>query len=345
MASFSDLPPELVLRILNYLALPSLLSFARTSRSSLTLATASVHTLSLGIFPSRIASLIGKLSNSGATTPIAKRISIDERVTAVPKGDPYNDSDDSHTVSLIIPPEIAQSLNLITKFQNGLASLVVSRHALALRNIDLAIWSLDASTAEALAKCTRLRSLSLRLDHPYVRHRHIDRGYWDRAACEGSTVWNAFDGAWGSLQVIRLEGTGITDWQLQRILQANTAVKEIWVSNCRLLGKEFWRFLANEWEGRSGLRVLKFLATPNKEVDSSILNYVQNLAGLEYLSFHGCQHLRNDDIEQMNEDIWHINTVIMPQSLNNPAGFIEVDPAFMNSQSRSMEPALVHAQA
>ncbi len=282
MASFAELPPELVLRILSYLPLPSLLSFAQTSRSSMTLASASVHTLSLGIYTSRIASLMGKLSHCGTTTtpPSRKNSSACTKGTAA-DSDPFGDPEDPYAVSIVMPPELTQSLSIITKFQNGLASLVVSRHAAALRNIDLSIWSLDASAAEALAKCKRLRTLSLRLDHPYVRHREIDRRHWDRAAGEGSTVWNIFDGAWGNLEAISLEGAGITDWQLQRILEANPSLKEVSVSNCQLLGKDIWRFLAKSWEGRQRLRVLKFMASASKEVDSSILDCVKHLTGLE----------------------------------------------------------------
>ncbi len=47
----------------------------------------------------------------------------------------------------------------------------------------------------------------------------------------------------------------------------------------------------------------------------------------------------------MSKDTWHIEVVVMPKPLSNPAGVIEIDPAFLGTHSTSMGSALVEAQA
>lgn len=329
-----ELPPEIILRVLSYLPIRSVLAFGSTCRTARSYATESVHTLSMGIFTSRATACISHIANDSAfrTVPSSPRPHDEPAVSATKDGneDEYNYARllctidnksppnssmfdiNPHTVDVVVPPDLAYSLSLILTFQDALLSSVVNRYAFSLRHLDLALWFLSPLTAKALVEARNLRSLSLRMHHPYVRHRDVDRRFWDHNSAEGSTIWNTFRGAWSRLDAFRLDGAGITDWQLQCILESNSNLRELRLGKCQLLTWEMWHYLARKWKGREKLRVLAVTACKNLDMDDRVLDYVPALTNLEVLSLTACEHISNEQVEERNSSAWHIKTVHLP---------------------------------
>lgn len=254
-----SLPPEIILHILRYLPLHSLLSFGRTSKGFHTLSNSSVTALSIGIFPTRISSLVSSIHASSSSLP---SIPLD------------------HTVLVIMDRQSTRTKHQVLTFQNKLASEVTERYASSLHSLDLRLWEMQI--AEALTHTKNLKHLALRMDHPFLRHRDIDKSYWNQA--EGSTVWNELEGVWDRLEYLTLERAGITEWQLAQIMRTNPHLKGLRLKKCYGLGLGFWRDLVRS-PGKDSLQRLEFTWTTNEEIDQRIIPYITQLKNLQVRQF------------------------------------------------------------
>ncbi|KAF2087676.1 hypothetical protein K490DRAFT_41250 [Saccharata proteae CBS 121410] len=312
MACLESLPPELLLHVLAYLPIRSLLAFSLTSRSSCAIASTSLHTLSLGIYPTRISSLIGQLA------------------TASPTASPYSQL---HPHTLLA-------------FHTALTSSILSRYCVSIRHLDLSIWSLTQPVAAALARLKNLGCLSLRIEDPFGRG-CLRRwaGAWDGTARRGSDVslssetgcgveWNAMAGAWGRLEVLRLDGADISDWQLCRILDTNVQVKELWAKKCPKISKDLLNFLAYEWGGKGNLNVLGVAeCDASGEINGEALGCIGELSQLKFLNLYGCKAVTSEMVERLNAELWHIPTIELPHRPDTEfgPGVIEVDPDYLTA--------------
>lgn len=244
MATIHSIPPETLLQILSYLPIRSLLSFSVTSKSCHALASASVTTLSFGVYPTSLASKISRLHDTAATD-----IELAEK-------------DAPTTVSLVVPEAEKLPLPALYAFHDALTTSILLRYGSSLRHLDLTVWTLGQSIAAALAKCRNLRSLSLRIENPHVRlsadapWELSESGVKVMRKVDEDDAWDCFDGAWGWLRELRIEGARVSSEQLVRVLKANPGVRELSVKNCKKLDKELWRLLGTEWEGRGELESL-----------------------------------------------------------------------------------------
>ncbi|KAF2461244.1 hypothetical protein BDY21DRAFT_331523 [Lineolata rhizophorae] len=345
--NFESLPPELQLNILSYLPIPSLLAFSQTSRTSHALATTSLRTLSLGIYPNRLSSLISRLSNNSSTCQPSRQPDAATSHGSASAADtkPLHRGKSKHarptapdwannTISMTIPAANKLSTPTLLSFHTSLTVALLKRYAPALRHLDLSVWTLTPQIAAALAGIKNLRTLSIRIENPFSR-----RGV---LTCGGGPAWNMLAGKFGRLERLRIEGADITEWQLERILEANTSVRELYVRRCPRVGKGLWQYLAEEWGYGENLWGLGHISC--RHLDDEIYEWARMLRGLEFLSLHGCTYLRNDDIKRENE-IWGIPEIIMPQAIDDQGypNMIEVDPAYASPNSDTDEEDLVLA--
>ncbi|KAJ9664274.1 hypothetical protein H2201_005266 [Coniosporium apollinis] len=318
MATIHSIPPELLFQILSYLPIRSLLSFSVTSKSCHALASASVTTLSFGVYPTSLASKISRLHHTAATD-----IELAEK-------------DDPTTVSLIVPEAEKLPLPALYAFHGALTTSVLLRYSNSLRHLDLTVWTLDQCIATALGGCRSLRSLTLRIENPHVRlgadaaWELSESGVKVMRKVDEDDAWDIFDGAWGRLRELRVEGARVSSEQLRKVLRVNPSVRELSVQRCKKLDKELWRFLGAEWVGRRDLEALSYVGCGVLDMET-LEKSLPAFGKLRHLSLLGTVGLDIDEVKRKNDEEWHIKDFVPPQSSSGRAvpDIIEVDPAYI----------------
>lgn len=279
--SFSSLPNELAQEVLSHLPVRSLHSFALTSRASYALARKSLRTLALGVFHTRINGLISFMDV------------------------PTRPCTTSSSVSITLPKNDTKTRQQIIRNQNAIAAKVLRENGQSIRDLELVLWELEKPLADALATLPNLRRLSLRFDHPHARHANVDRAYWDSAPL--GTVWDLLSTTcedqkvFGRLEALNLERSGITDYQLERIIERNPRIIELRLQKCLALTEEFFEYLARSPIAKS-LKVLHLTKNDNEEIDERILQYIGKLTGLKVRQYNypACPTLPNTELTSSN---------------------------------------------
>lgn len=292
-----NLPAELLRDVLVRLDYRSLLAYSLSCRSNYVFTLSCLTRLELAIHPSQQAAVL-------ASSP---------QVLCSTESFP-DDAPDA--TNIILPPEHSKTHYLTIYRQNKIVSNILAKHYASLRSLDLSIWELDMKTATALSQASRLQHLTLRMDHPFARVKHMPLNFWHTSP--GSTVWNKFYSApniwfpptppltpcssrssspapsipravFTELRTLHLERAGITDYQIQRIINENTNLTEIRLRKCLTLTDEFFRDLSNSEicrtasrkKGKKGLKVLHFEMSTNPAIDHGILKYIGQMTSLE----------------------------------------------------------------
>ncbi len=259
MATLTSLPPELTREIMSYLPVRSLLSFGLTCKNNHAIQAVSLCTLQLGVFHSRLNGMISLIESSSKHSS-------------------------THSVPVILHRHESRSKQEIIRRQNSIVQAVVSRYRHTLRDLEVVVWDLTEPTSAALAQLCNLRRLSLRFDHPHTRHRDLDRSFWD--AAPRSTAWNHFAAprgkgkSLGRLESLNLERSGITDYQLQQILECNPRLTELRLQKCLSLTEETFEYLARREVGKR-LEVLHFTQTGSEDIDERVLKHIAKLSNLK----------------------------------------------------------------
>ncbi|KAI9776937.1 MAG: hypothetical protein M1839_009179 [Geoglossum umbratile] len=311
--SLTTLPPELHHLILKHLPPASLLAYGLTSRANYTLHHPSLTALTLGIFHSRISSLLSFLL-SAPPTPTSNE-------PAVHQTTPQN-------VCVLLKKGNSCSRVAVIARQNGIASGVLQRYKY-IQTLDLLLWDLQPCTALAISGLYALRDLTIRLDHPHIRHPDLPKTYWE--TCSPSTLWNCLSSALslhnhkdgraaerkpmgGALRTIRLERCATTDYQLECLLADHPHVHTIRLQKCLALTEGIFEALARSPFLPSTLQVLSFTDSCSEEIDERIYPCISELKSLKVLDLNNCINLRNEDVRHWNETVWEIPEVRLPHS-------------------------------
>lgn len=259
MATLESLPPEITREIINYLPIRSLLAFGLTCRDNHAIQTAAVCTLQIGIFHSRLSGMVSFIESS-----------------------PSRDS--TYSVPVVLSKGNSRTKEQVLRHQNRIVQAVADRYRHTLRDLEVAIWDIDEATAISLARLRNIRRLSLRLDHPFTRHRDLSKIYWDSAP--PSTVWNSLVGLRGKgacfdrLESLNLERAGVTDYQLQRLLERSPRLRELRLQKCTNLTEETFEYLANSDFAKT-LEILHFTNTDSEAIDERVLKHLVNMTKLK----------------------------------------------------------------
>ncbi len=196
------------------------------------------------------------------------------------------------------------------------------------------MWELEKPVADALSSMPNLRRLSLRFDHPFVRHPTVKKDYWSTAST--GSVWDLLsadiDGhpVLGRLEALNLERAGITDYQLMQIIERNPRLTELRLQKCTSLTGEFFTYLARSPIAKT-LKTLHFTRNDTEDVDDTVLDHIKHLTALRSLSFYDCKHVDPLLLKSMNERCWHVEDLTLPYTAESPLegeAPIEVDPAY-----------------
>ena len=269
MAQVNLLPPEILHEVLEYLPICSLFAFGQTSRTNHAIASTAFSRLRLGIFPSRINGLISLLETD-ETQP------------------------STHSVQMVLSKNDGRSKEMVVRKQNMILSSIIIRHGETLRDLEIAIWDLNQSAAELIGQLRNLRHLSIRLDHPHTRFSGLDRSFWKTAPA--STVWNALSRprniskkslgtgkrqkGLARLQSLTLERAGITDYQIQCILEDNPNISELRLQKCMGLTEDFFEFLIQSEAGH-GMQIFHFTHNASEWLGEAVLKYIGQLPNLK----------------------------------------------------------------
>ncbi|KAF2003827.1 hypothetical protein P154DRAFT_72444 [Amniculicola lignicola CBS 123094] len=353
--SILTFPPEIIVNILSFLPVPALLKFSQTCHYSHRLATSSLHTLSLGIHSTKVSGIISRL---GATQfPRPKHIAsafTPPDYTASPPGPSLRSSystgnesayldeedfedNDPYRVTVLIPDAQSFTYTTLLNFHTALTRSILTRHGSTLRNLDLALWTLNLPVAKALCGLEALRSISLRIeDVPHVRAVPRSRVFSQRV--EQREAWSLLtsNAKWAPrLNALRIEGGEMNGEQLATLLRKSRWCSELWLCKCSMIGTELWAFLGSEFEGRSDLKILGVMRCGG-QIEDETLRIIGGMTSLQFLTLQGC-HLygvESEAVEEWNRDIWRIRECIPPQPRVEPGGestLIEVDPAYLNA--------------
>ncbi|KAF2275873.1 uncharacterized protein EI97DRAFT_58900 [Westerdykella ornata] len=349
MASSSlllSLPPEVISNILFFLPIQSLLRFSQTNRYSHSLAVSNLHTLSLGIYTTRIAAIISCLSATKypepklTTSSFPSSIGCSSEVTNTKRDKEPNLEPKEHfgtrgPYSVAIVLQEAQWLDATTLllFHNALMKSVIIRHRTALRNVELSLWTLTVPIAKSLSALQGLRTLSIRIE-AFPQVRGMRGGLAVSQRLEQREAWNILtaDAVWAPrLHALRLEGGEITSTQVSRLLRRSRWCRELWLSKCALVDKGIWSFLANEWAtANASLRILGIMECGG-QLDEEVLELIDRLEGLQFLFLQGVAsyNVSSEVVAQRNETYWRIPEFIPPVSPAFMGTVIEADPLYM----------------
>ena len=260
MATLSSLPPEISREVLRYLPVRALLNFGLTSKNNHALQSCSLSKLRLGVFHSRLGGMVSLMEATG-------------------------DQSSLHSVQMVLSKDESRTKVKVTQNQNLRVRKVVDAYQKTLRDLEIALWELDDSTACSLARLKNLKRLSIRLDHPHTRFPGVDRQFWESSP--GSTVWNNLastvgKSTLGRLQSLTLERAGITDYQLAKMLESNPMLTELCLRKCLTLTNKFFKILAESRIGQQ-IETLCFTKSDSDGIDNRMLEYIGKLPNLKVL--------------------------------------------------------------
>lgn len=258
MANLSCLSPEITREVLGYLPISSFLAFGLTSKKNHAIQSHSLSSFRLGVFHSRLSGMVSLMEGS-------------------------SDRHYTHTFQAILLKPQSRNRKMVLRNQNATASKIVGLYQHTLRDLEISLWELQKPVAMSIAQLNNLRSLSIRLDHPCTSFLDVGRSYWDSSP--GSTVWNGLfakpgqEPVLGRLRNLNLERAGITDYQLEQLLNNNPAIRDLRLRKCLNLTNKTFQYLASSNIGRR-LETLYFTNHWGKKIDDRILVYVVKLVDL-----------------------------------------------------------------
>ena len=257
--SISSLPSELLHQILTYLPIPTLLTFAQTSKQNYAASISALETLELAVLPRRIYGVLTFLNSFYLDDPDG--------------GDAYDDFSSHYQVTVL--SELSSLFNRTAKktkhpqFQepkltplqyreqlfalhNSVAHSVLSTPTLSkLQTLRLHLYHLTSPELTGLLATAfhHLRNLHLNFSHPYLHDTCLPAHYWTSPMfLKGSPVWNSLAGLGDehasklklrTLESLTLERAGITSVQLRRWIERNPRLRQLTLRNVLGVDKDF----------------------------------------------------------------------------------------------------------
>ena len=188
------------------------------------------------------------------------------------------------SVQMVLPKEEARTKDQVIGNQNLRIRKIVDHYQGTLRELDIALWELQESSASSIARLKNLKCLSIRLDHPHTRYAGIDSEFWRTS--RASTVWNLLGTrsgkarALGRLRSLNLERAGITDYQLAKILESNPQLTDLRLRKCITLTDKVFQVLVGSMTAQI-LETLHFTQSDADEIDNRILVHISKLSNLK----------------------------------------------------------------
>ncbi|KAJ4325526.1 hypothetical protein N0V94_000669 [Neodidymelliopsis sp. IMI 364377] len=309
-----ELPPELLIQILASLPISPLLKFAQTSRYARNLAYSNLHSLSLAISSSRRPTWYEKL------VPLPVDSLPPSRIDCEP-----------HKILVRIPQAWNFSYPTLFNFHNKIITSVLNRHATTLKTLELSLWTLSTSVAQALADLPALRELKIKVEnlHPVPRaqlnlQRKQEREAWD--ILSQSAIWPP------RIQHLRIENAEITSTQISTLLTKTTQCAGLELIRCDMLTNALFDSLNSPTcaKVQHSLESLGVIHCGNVHLNQTALEVISKMHRLQTLDLHGCSGLDGEVLDAWNRESWHIAVFVAPRRTADKENlFIEVDPEYV----------------
>lgn len=295
-----SLPTELVATILAHLPIHALLSFSATNRANRTLAQTALQELNVAVLPrdlhGRLALMEHNADIASLDFSIIKTAMLEKPLKAL------------HFSEILRRQVSLQNKITIDILKNEFTHSVKS---LSLHMYDFGSAELASVLANNFPK---LRELTLRFCHPYIRDKSTSSNYWKEAP-EGSPCWNALVGLGAenqqhlrlrNLHSLRIERAGLTSAQLRTFVESNPRLVKLHLDNVAGVDQEFVRWLGTYSESdTSRLQAITLQNCPQLKMHR-LEDFVW-LAGItessvRYLSLAKCKNVRYETLVQLIED-------------------------------------------
>lgn len=251
--SLLNLPSEILLQILSKLSIQPLLRFAQSSHHARTLAYTDIHALSLAVCATHQDFWHYKLS--------ATRFE--------PEHDLYT--------AIQIPGAWDFPYNTLLAFHNKVIASILSRHAFTLQKVDLMLWTLSPTIAQAIAALPAIKQLSIRIESVQTVPRvHINTQKQRR---QEYTAWSllASDPSWmHSVKSLRIENAEVNTSQLLSIVDSATRLQDLRLSACTMLTSSIWKSARLHT-----LHLLEMLGCVNVHIDKPELETISKMNRLQ----------------------------------------------------------------
>jgi len=250
LPTLTTLPQEILHEILTYLPLSTLISFALTNHNNYILATSSLHTLDLSIFPRRIHSILAFLHHNHDHDNTISHHQISQTTSPLPKSPTTTPA--SHRIALI-------------NSQNALATEILSTPTLShLRSLTLHLYELTSPTlASTIAtRFPHLHHLTLSFSHPYIHDPCLPLHYWTEPP-KSTPAWNALAGIGPqysssspthhltTLRTLSISRAGLTSTQLTRLISSNPHLHTLHLHNVTGVDETLSRLFPSSADGQS----------------------------------------------------------------------------------------------
>lgn len=325
MLLLHDLPVEILAQILLALPLPSLLSFARTSRRNNTLASSTLSKLNIAAFPKRIHGLLAFVAANDSYSEdddgrVKHYILTTKRSRIDPDEQQRSENHRLRYPELRTPPEVQRRESIEAQNQS-LARVFVSPVLGNLSSLTLHTYALlSSSLSTTLAKSLpNLRHLNLNFSHPYIHDTTLPAGYWTSCpeiAKEGSPAWNPLCGLgrqheeklqMRNLRSLSIRRAAITSAQLLKWVSLNSKLEDLRFDMVTGTNASFVEGLVRmraDRRKRASLKRLAIERCPNLRLEEMAdFEWVQALMamGLQDLSLEGCANVRSDVLRWCSE--------------------------------------------
>lgn len=290
-SSLLQLPPEILIPTLALLPNQTILKFSQCSRYARSLANSSLHTLNVVFQSPSLRKDFDLFSRRPLSTgsSIRRRYCTEEclggrhvhpcQLIHQRQGSLLSDEElESKKCIIRVPDAELYEYATLVNFHSALLSSILGRHRTALRNLDLSIWALTVPMAKGVSRIYALRELSITIQDCFQ-----ERGSRSRFLAEQAAAWDVLcisAASAGRLSILHLENGDLTHRQLFRLLDNNPRCQELTLRKCGGIEKELWKFMGEEWQGRSSLRALT-VAHCGGTLGRTTLEGIGKLKGLE----------------------------------------------------------------
>jgi hypothetical protein len=253
--SILELPVELLLHILEFLSIKSVLTFSQCSRHARFMANSGIHTLELdfssppyltGHFcPAR--GTFSATSNENSSRSLRRLASPYDFSKGTLKSKtigPPNEDRFPYRISVRVAEAHIYDFDTLVNFNSALLSSILIRYSSALQTLDISVWTLTVTVAEAISNLAVLQSFSITLEELPSHHISVENQNKAWEVIARSSAWT------GRLRSLRIQNAGLYPSQLINTLENNACCQDLQIINCNAVGRALWDFLGGIWKGQ-----------------------------------------------------------------------------------------------
>jgi hypothetical protein len=190
-----------------------------------------------------------------------------------------------YRISVRVAEAHTYDFDTLVNFNSALLSSILIRYSSALQILDVSVWTLTVTVAEAISNLAVLQALSITLEELPSHHVSVENQNKAWEVIARSSAWT------GRLRSLKIQNAGLYASQLINILENNACCRDLQIINCNAIGRALWDFLGGIWKGQASLRALT-ISNCGGSVGVGALVIIGKLKGLRVKSYsHTCAYI------------------------------------------------------